>query len=82
MKKMVSPSAVGVAVATARVDPGAIAATTTETRVTAVMVCLVQIPSHCRCLHQRMIIVKRTRGLSRAARFRRLSPRWSSSSFI
>jgi hypothetical protein len=62
MKKMVSPSAVGVAVATARVDPGAIAATTTGTRVTAAMVCLVQILSRCRCLHQRMIIEKITRG--------------------
>jgi hypothetical protein len=62
MKKMVSPSAVGVAAATARVDPRAIAATTTEMRVAAVMVCLVQIPSRCRYLHQRMIIVKRTKG--------------------
>jgi hypothetical protein len=62
MRKMVSPSAVGAAAATARVDPGAIAVTTTKTRVVAVMVCLAQIPSRCRCLHQRMIIVKRTRG--------------------
>jgi hypothetical protein len=62
MKKMVSPSTVGAAAATARVDPRAIAVTTTETRVTAVMVCLAQIPSRCRCLHQQMIIVKRTRG--------------------
>jgi hypothetical protein len=51
-KKMGSPSAVGVAVATARVDPGAIAATTIETRVAAVMVYLVQIPSRYRCLHR------------------------------
>jgi hypothetical protein len=50
MKKMVSPSAVGVAVATARVDPGAIAATMTRTRVAVAMVCLVQILS--RCLHR------------------------------
>jgi hypothetical protein len=64
MKKIASPSAVGVAVITARVDAGAIAATTTETRVAATMVCLVQIPSRCRChcLHRRMIIGKRTRG--------------------
>jgi hypothetical protein len=41
---------VGVAVATARVDPGAIAATMTRTRVIAAMVYLVQIPSH--CLHR------------------------------
>jgi hypothetical protein len=52
MKKMVSPSAVGVAIATARVDPGAIAVTTTGTRVAAVMVYLMQILSHCRCLHR------------------------------
>jgi hypothetical protein len=82
MKKTVSPSAVGVAVATARVDPRAIATTTTETRVAATMVCLVQIPSHCRCVYQQMIIMKRTRGLSRAARLRRLPPEWTSSSFI
>jgi hypothetical protein len=31
-------------------------------RVAAMMVCLVQIPSRYRYLHQRMIIVKRTRG--------------------
>jgi hypothetical protein len=41
MKKMVSPNIVGVAVATARVDPRAIAAMTTGTRVVATMVCLV-----------------------------------------
>jgi hypothetical protein len=52
MKKMVSPSAVGVAVATARVDTGAIAAMMTGTRVAAVMVYLVQIPSCYRCLHR------------------------------
>jgi hypothetical protein len=62
MKKMVSPNVVGVAVATARADPGAITATTTGTRVAAAMVCLVQIPSRYRCLHRRMIIEKRTRG--------------------
>jgi hypothetical protein len=61
MKKMVSPSAVGVAVATARADPGAIAAMMTVTKVAAAMVCLVQILSHCRCLHQRMIVAKKTR---------------------
>jgi hypothetical protein len=71
MKKMVSPIAVGVAVATARVDPGAIAATTTVTRVAAAMVYLVQIPSHCRYLHQQMIIVKRTKG---AIKSREASP--------
>jgi hypothetical protein len=62
MKKMVSTNTVGVAVATARADPGAIAATTIEMRVAAVMVYLMQIPSHYRCLHRRMIIEKRTRG--------------------
>jgi hypothetical protein len=80
MKKTASPSAVGVAVATARVDPGAIAATTTGTRVAAAMVYLVQIPSS--CLHRRMIIGKRTRGLSRATRLCRLPPGWSLSSFV
>jgi hypothetical protein len=60
MKKMVSPSTVGVAVATARVDPEAIVATTTARRVTATRVCLKQIPS--RCLHQQMITGRRTRG--------------------
>jgi hypothetical protein len=79
---MVSPSAVGVAVATARVDPGAIAATTTGMRVVTAMVCLVQIPNRYRCLHRRMIIEKRTRGLSGAARLRRLPPGWSPSSFV
>jgi CRISPR/Cas system CMR-associated protein Cmr1 (group 7 of RAMP superfamily) len=71
MKKMVSPSAVGVAAATARVDPRAIAATTTVTKVAAAMVCLEQIPSRSRYLHQRMIIVKRTRG---AIKSREASP--------
>jgi hypothetical protein len=36
----------------ARVDPGAIAATTTGMRVAAAMVYLVQIPSRYRCLHR------------------------------
>jgi hypothetical protein len=40
MKKMVSPSAAGVAAATARVDPGAIVTTTTVRRVAAARVCL------------------------------------------
>jgi hypothetical protein len=71
MKKMRSPSAVGVAVATTRVDPGAIAATTTGMRVTTAMVCLVQIPSCYRCLHWQMIIEKRTRG---AIKSREASP--------
>jgi hypothetical protein len=52
MKRMASPSVVGVAIATARVDPEAIAATTTGMRVAAAMVYLVQIPSCCRCIHQ------------------------------
>jgi hypothetical protein len=82
MKKMGSPSAVGVAVATARVDPGAISTMMTGTRVVAAMVCLVQIPSRYHCLHRRMIIGKRTRRLSRAARLRRLPPGWSPSSFV
>jgi hypothetical protein len=52
MKKMVSPSVVGVAIATARADPGVITATTTRTRVAAAMVYLVQIPSRYHCLHR------------------------------
>jgi hypothetical protein len=51
MKKMVSLSVVGVAVATARADPGAIIVTTTRMRAATAMVCLVQIPSHYRYLH-------------------------------
>jgi hypothetical protein len=82
MKKMVSPSAVGVAAATARVDPGAIAATTTARKVAAARVCLEPIPSRYRCPHQRTIIGRRTRGLSRAARLCCLPPGWSSGSFI
>jgi hypothetical protein len=62
MKRMESPSAVRVAVAMARVDPGAIAAMTTGTRVAVTMVCHVQIPSRYRYLHQRTIIGKRIRG--------------------
>jgi hypothetical protein len=34
----------------------------TVTKVTIVTVCLAQIPSRCLCLHQRMIVAKRTRG--------------------
>jgi hypothetical protein len=51
MKKMVSPSAAGVAAAMARVDPGAIATTTTARKVAAARVCLEPIPSRCRCPH-------------------------------
>jgi hypothetical protein len=82
MKRMESPSAVGVAVATAKVDQGATAATTTGTKVAVAMVCHVQIPSRYRYPHQRTIIEKRTRGLSRVARLRRLPPRRSPSSFV
>jgi hypothetical protein len=57
--------------ATARVDPGAITATTTAMRVAAAMVCLMQILSRCRCLYQRMIIMKRNRG---AIKSREASP--------
>jgi hypothetical protein len=82
MKRMESPSAVGVAVAMARVDLGATAATMTWTKVAAAMVHHMQIPSRYRYLHQQTIIEKRTRGLSRAARLRRLPPGWSPSSFV
>jgi hypothetical protein len=62
MKKMVSPSAAGVATATARVDPGAIAVTTTVRKVAAARVYLEPIPSRCCCPRQQMIIERRTRG--------------------
>jgi hypothetical protein len=52
MKRMQSPSTVGVAIAMARVDPGAIAAMTSGTRVAIAMVCHVQIPSRYCYLHQ------------------------------
>jgi hypothetical protein len=51
MKRMESPSIVGVVVATAKVDQGATAVTTTGMRVAAAMVRHVQIPSCYRCLH-------------------------------
>jgi hypothetical protein len=71
MKKMVSPSAVGVAAATVRVDPGVIIATTTARRVAAARVYLEQILSRCHCLHQQTIIERRTRG---AIKSRETSP--------
>jgi hypothetical protein len=46
----------------ARVDPGAIAATTTARTVAAARVCLEPIPSRCRCPHQETIVGRRTRG--------------------
>jgi hypothetical protein len=61
MKRMESRSTMGVAIATAKVDPGATAVTTTGTRVATAMVCHVQILSRYRCLHQRTIIGKRTK---------------------
>jgi hypothetical protein len=60
MRKTASPSVVGAAAATARVDPGAITTTTTVRKVAAIGVCLEPIPS--RCPHQQTIIVRRTRG--------------------
>jgi hypothetical protein len=62
MKRMESPSVVGVAVATTRVDRGATAMTTTGTRVAAVTVHHVQILSRYRCLRRQAITEKRTRG--------------------
>jgi hypothetical protein len=52
MRKTTSPSAAGVAAAMARVDPGAIAATTTARKVAAVRVHLEPITSRCRCPYQ------------------------------
>jgi hypothetical protein len=62
MKRMESPSVVGVAVVTAKVDQGATIVTTIRTRVNAAMVSHVQIPSRYRYLHRQMITEKRTRG--------------------
>jgi hypothetical protein len=59
---MDSPSVVGVAVATAKVDQGATTATTTGMTVADTMVYHVQIPSRYRCLHRQTITGKRTRG--------------------
>jgi hypothetical protein len=61
MKRMESPSAVGVAVATARVVPEVIAVTTTGTRVAGMTVYRAQIPSLYRCLHRQAITEKKTR---------------------
>jgi hypothetical protein len=62
MKRMESPSAVGVAVAMAKVDLGATAATMTGTKVATMMVHHVQIPSRYRYPHRQAIIEQRTRG--------------------
>jgi hypothetical protein len=59
---MESPSAVGVAVATARVVHEVTVVTMTGTRVTGAMVRRAQIPSRYRCLHQQAITKKKTRG--------------------
>jgi hypothetical protein len=64
------------------VDPGAIATTTTARKVAAARVCLEPILSRCRCPHQQTIIERRTRGLSRAVRLRRLPPGWGSGSSV
>jgi hypothetical protein len=61
MKRTESPSVVGVAVATARVDHEVTAVTTTGTRVATAMVHHAQIPSRYRCLHRQAITKKRTR---------------------
>jgi hypothetical protein len=62
MKRMESPSAVGVSIATAKVDLGATTATTTGMKVAAAMVRHTQIPSHYRYLHWQTITERRTRG--------------------
>jgi hypothetical protein len=69
MRKTAYPSAAGEAAATARVDPGAIAATTTVRKVAAARVCLEPIPS--RCPRQRTIVGRRTKG---AIKSREISP--------
>jgi hypothetical protein len=62
MKKMVSPSTVGVAVATARVAREVITMTMTRMRVAGATVHRAQIPSLYRCLHRQAITKKKTRG--------------------
>jgi hypothetical protein len=52
MRKTVSLSAVGLAAATARVDPEAITATTTARKVATARVYLEPILSRCHCPHQ------------------------------
>jgi hypothetical protein len=59
---MASPTVVGAAAATARVDPGAITATTTARKLTTARVYLEPIPSRCRCPHQQTIVGRITRG--------------------
>jgi hypothetical protein len=71
MKKMVSPSAAGVAAATTRVDPEAITATMTARKVAAARVCLEPIPSRCCYPHRQAIVGRRTRG---AIKSRETSP--------
>jgi hypothetical protein len=62
MKRMESPSVMGVVVATARVVHEVTDVMTTGMRVTAATVHRAQIPSHYRCLHRQAITEKRTRG--------------------
>jgi hypothetical protein len=62
MRRMESPSVVGVAVATTKVDQGTTAAVTTGMRVATAMVRHVQIPSRYRCLHRQTITEKRIMG--------------------
>jgi hypothetical protein len=61
MKRMESPSVVGVAVATARVDQGVTAMTMTGMRVTTATFHHAQIPSRYHCRHRQAITEKRTR---------------------
>jgi hypothetical protein len=62
MKRMESPSAVGVAVAMPFAVPEVTTTTTTEMRVAGAMTHRAQIPSLYRYLHQQTITKKKTRG--------------------
>jgi hypothetical protein len=62
MKRMESPSIVGVVVAMARVVHAVTAVTMTGTMVAATTVHQALIPSRYRCLHRQDITKKRTRG--------------------
>jgi hypothetical protein len=62
MKRMESPSIMGVAVATARVVLEVTTVTMTGTRVTGATIHHAQIPSLYRCLHRQVTTKKKTRG--------------------
>jgi hypothetical protein len=66
MKIMESPSAVGVAVVTARAVPGVTAATTIGMKVVGATIRRAQITSLYRFLHRQTIIEKKTSGATKS----------------